>query len=174
MKGDFARVTFDRTRHYSQVFQQQGRVLLEADWNEQGALMLHALRSLAADLMGPCWAAGSGFRIDGSDPKNPAKTLPTQDWRLSRGRFYVDGIPCENDYPSGQVARIWGESNDPDVTDGLVRGLFCEDLFADGEDYATAAAYWIAEGEPERMDADGNDVPCENDYDDADVTAYWG
>jgi len=97
MKGDFARVTFDRTRHYSQVFQQQGRVLLEADWNEQGALMLHALRTLAADLMGPCWAAGSGFRIDGSDPKNPAKTLPTQDWRLSRGRFYVDGIPCEND-----------------------------------------------------------------------------
>ena len=44
MKGDFARVTFDPSRHYSQVFQQQGRVLLEADWNEQAHIQLHLLR----------------------------------------------------------------------------------------------------------------------------------
>ena len=97
MKGDFARVTFDRTRHYSQVFQQQGRVLLEADWNEQGALTLHLLRALAYDLMGPCWAAGGGFGIDSKDLKNPAKIAPAQEWRLAPGHFYVDGILCEND-----------------------------------------------------------------------------
>ena len=112
MKGDFARVTFDRTRHYSQVLQQQGRVLLEADWNEQGALMLHALRALTVDLMGPCWAAGDGFRIDGSDPKNPGKTVPTPDWRLSRGRFYVDGIACENDRPCTLAAQPYAEPYD--------------------------------------------------------------
>ena len=122
MKGDFARVTFDRTRHYSQVLQQQGRVLLEADWNEQGALMLHALRALTVDLMGPCWAAGDGFRIDASDPKNPGKTVPTPDWRLSRGRFYVDGIACENDRPCTLAAQPYAPT--PDYDPGSAKSGF--------------------------------------------------
>lgn len=89
MKGDFARVTFDPARHYSQVFQQQGRVLLEADWNEQAAIQLDLLRTLARDLVGPCWAAGNGFAI----------TLQPHvaDWQLSAGHFYVDGILCVNE-----------------------------------------------------------------------------
>ncbi|HZX72662.1 MAG TPA: DUF6519 domain-containing protein [Rhodanobacter sp.] len=99
MKGDFARVTFDPTRHYSQVFQQQGRVLLEADWNEQGNIQLHLLRSLIRDLLGPCWAAGTGFALTGSttDPNGTVKPLPLTDWRLAPGHFYVDGILCENE-----------------------------------------------------------------------------
>jgi hypothetical protein len=118
MKGDFARVTFDRSRHYSQVFQQQGRVLLEADWNEQGALMLHLLRSLAADLMGPCWAAGSGFRIDSTDGKTPPKTLLPKDWRLSRGHFYVDGILCENEIPCTLAAQPCAPTIEYDPLEG--------------------------------------------------------
>ena len=35
MKGDFTRSTFDPTKGYSSVRQQQGRVQLDADWNEQ-------------------------------------------------------------------------------------------------------------------------------------------
>jgi len=89
MKGDFARVTFDPTRHYSQVFQQQGRVLLEADWNEQGNIQLHLLRSLIRDLLGPCWAAGTGFALTGSttDPNGTVKPLPLTDWRLAPDIF---------------------------------------------------------------------------------------
>jgi hypothetical protein len=118
MKGDFARVTYDRTRHYSQVFQQQGRVLLEADWNEQGALMLHLLRSLAFDLMGPCWAAGSGFKLDTSDPKKPNTIAPAKDWRLSRGHFYVDGILCENDTLHTLAEQPYAPTPDYNVVDG--------------------------------------------------------
>src|SRR6185312_9910023 len=85
MKGDFARVTFDPTRHYSQVFQQQGRVLLEADWNEQGRIQLHLLRTLIRDLLGPCWAAGTGFALTRSttDPNGTVKpfTLAAQPYR---------------------------------------------------------------------------------------------
>ena len=99
MKGDFARVSFAPTLHYSQVFQQQGRVLLEADWNEQARIQLHLLRSLVRDLVGPCWAAGTGFAIattttnaDGSN-----KPLPLTDWQLAPGHFYVDGILCVNE-----------------------------------------------------------------------------
>jgi len=53
MKGDFTRDTFDATRHFSRVLMQQGRVQLDADWNEQAAILLHYLQALAADLIGP-------------------------------------------------------------------------------------------------------------------------
>ena len=42
MKGDFSRETFDSVKHFSRVLQQQGRVQLDADWNEHTAIVLHA------------------------------------------------------------------------------------------------------------------------------------
>lgn len=53
MKGDFSRDTFNPTKHYSRVLMQQGRVLLDADWNEQTSILLHYLRALATDIIGP-------------------------------------------------------------------------------------------------------------------------
>ena len=41
MKGDFSRRTFDPQKHFSRVLMQQGRVQLDADWNEQAAIQLH-------------------------------------------------------------------------------------------------------------------------------------
>lgn len=117
MKGDFARVTFDPTLHYSHVFQQQGRVLLEADWNEAAAIQLHLLRTLAVDLGGACWAAGDGFSIN-TNP-NPGATdssgpQPLGKWQLSPGHFYVDGILCENE-AACPLAAQW---NAPTADDG--------------------------------------------------------
>jgi len=40
-------------RHYSRVLMQQGRVQLDADWNEQTEILLHYLRTLACDIIGP-------------------------------------------------------------------------------------------------------------------------
>lgn len=97
MKGDFARVTFDPALHYSHVFQQQGRVVLEADWNEQAAIHLHLLRTLAVDLVGACWAAGEGFGITNPSSAASGNASSLSNWQLSPGHFYVDGILCEND-----------------------------------------------------------------------------
>ncbi|MDN5940280.1 MAG: DUF6519 domain-containing protein [Nitrospira sp.] len=98
MKGDFSRETFDSVKHFSRVFQQQGRVQLDADWNEQTAIVLHYLRTLAADLIGPF--AGpqgvSGFEI----------TAPTiDDFTIGKGRYYVDGILCENEQATSYKAQ---------------------------------------------------------------------
>ena len=41
MKGDFSRDTFDENKNYSSVLMQQGRVMLDADWNEQTASILN-------------------------------------------------------------------------------------------------------------------------------------
>jgi hypothetical protein len=95
MKGDFTRDTFDRSRHYSRVLMQQGRVQLDADWNEQAALMLHQLRTLAVDLVGPAWAVGDGFQL----------TIGDDDFTIGPGRFYVDGICCELDASLGFLAQ---------------------------------------------------------------------
>jgi hypothetical protein len=97
-RGDFTRDTFDSTKHFSRVLMQQGRVQVDADWNEQASILLHYLRTLATDLMGPHWGPklfngdeNKGFLIDkgGTDDKN--------DFLISAGRYYVDGILCEND-----------------------------------------------------------------------------
>ena len=53
MRGDFTRTTFDPLKHFSRVLFQQGRVSLDADDNEQSAILLHYLRTLAKDLLGP-------------------------------------------------------------------------------------------------------------------------
>ena len=53
MKADLTRDTFDAARHFSRVLIQQGRVPLDADLNEQTSIILHYLRGLAADLIGP-------------------------------------------------------------------------------------------------------------------------
>ena len=94
MKGDFSRISFDAKNHFSGVLLQQGRVTLDADPNEQGAILLHTLRMLARDLIGPCGgpadALGFGLAIDTTVPTKPVLTI-------GAGRYYVDGILLEND-----------------------------------------------------------------------------
>lgn len=94
MQGDFSRTTFDPGKHYSAVLTQQGRVQLDADLNEQGALLLHQLRTTIADLLGPAVApaVGGGFAIDAVTGRKPQEDL-----KIPAGRMYVDGILVENE-----------------------------------------------------------------------------
>jgi hypothetical protein len=55
----------------------------------------------------------------------------------------------------------------------LPAGLFCRDLDAQGYSYAAAVDYWRLHGQPSRMDADGNGIPCETVYPAPDVAAHW-
>ena len=65
MKGDFTRFTYRAGRHYSGVRLQQGRVQLDADWNEQVDIQTHRDETTAGDLIGHHGAPmqGGGFRI---------------------------------------------------------------------------------------------------------------
>jgi hypothetical protein len=40
-RGDFTRDTFTPEEHFIRVLSQQGRVWLDADWNEQTSILLH-------------------------------------------------------------------------------------------------------------------------------------
>ena len=68
-QGDFSRLLFDRRKHYSSVYLQQGRVLLDSDWNAQMALTRYRQATETVDAIGasgaPAAAAGFGLEIEG-------------------------------------------------------------------------------------------------------------
>ncbi|MCC7362764.1 MAG: hypothetical protein IT303_00185 [Dehalococcoidia bacterium] len=89
MKGDFSRQTFDPRKHYSAVLMQQGRVQLDADWNEQGDIARYLFETEGTDVIGPCGApiGNAGFQV----------TTDGTMLFIGAGRFYADGILVEND-----------------------------------------------------------------------------
>lgn len=101
MKGDFTRVTFRPRNHYSGVLQQQGRVQLDADWNEQVAIDAHIDRTTTRDLVGTCGAPcdAPGFALSCAGAAIPAAGCAAGDLRIEAGRYYADGILLENDEP---------------------------------------------------------------------------
>ena len=54
MKGDFSRLTFRPHKHYRGVLMQQGRVQVDADWNENLAILLHRIETETIDVVGEC------------------------------------------------------------------------------------------------------------------------
>jgi Family of unknown function (DUF6519) len=89
MKGDFSRDTFRQLNHYARVLHQQGRVQLDADVNEQTSILLHLLRTLGADLIGPHGGPkdGLGFEIEKVD----------SNLKIKEGHYYIDGLLIENE-----------------------------------------------------------------------------
>ena len=106
MKGDFSRSTFDPTRHYSGVRMQQGRVQLDADWNEQADLARHRVEVEALDTLGHCGGplndaafgvVAFGGPADGQVEPSVAAAPTAGDVILTPGRYYVDGILCQSE-----------------------------------------------------------------------------
>ena len=82
MGSDRARVSYDPSRHWRGVINQQGRVTLEADWNEAAAIAAEDDRAQLVDVIGPAGTPDDGYRItvDGSG-----------DLTIQHGTMYVGG-----------------------------------------------------------------------------------
>src|SRR5580765_8402005 len=99
MKGDFSRLTFDPRKHHAAVLHQQGRVWLDADWNEDVQARLQMLQQEIFDVVGPCGvpgAPGTAFQISANT--TPGAAL--DDFRIGggsgpAGRAYVGGLLCQ-------------------------------------------------------------------------------
>jgi len=88
MKGDFSRIRFNPSRRYTSVLEQQGRVAVDADSNEQAAINSYLRETINADVIGPFGAPehAAGFQVE----------ISGDEIVLSAGRYYVDGILVEN------------------------------------------------------------------------------
>lgn len=93
MKGDFTRSTFDPSKGYSSVRMQQGRVQLDADWNEQVDIGDRLRQEGFTDIIGATGAPveGGGFQVCVDDPDTKLA--------VTRGRIWADGILCETPKP---------------------------------------------------------------------------
>ena len=89
MKGDFSRIRFTPEKNYTAVLQQQGRVALDADANEQTAIEAYLRDTTNVNVIGRNGGPANdlGFAIKIENGKI----------RIGAGRYYVDGILVEND-----------------------------------------------------------------------------
>jgi hypothetical protein len=88
MKGDFSRLRFNPARQYTSVLQQQGRVALDADANEQCFIDEYIRDLTNVDVIGsvggPAGDAGFSLQLNGGQIL------------IEKGRYYVDGILVQN------------------------------------------------------------------------------
>jgi len=85
MKGDFSRLPFARGDRFTSVRQQQGRITLDSDWNEQASIREHLERSYLEDVFG---------RAACSSDDSFAVAWHGQTLYLSAGLLYVGGFRC--------------------------------------------------------------------------------
>jgi Family of unknown function (DUF6519)/FG-GAP-like repeat len=88
MGSDKARVTYDPLQQYRSVVMQQGRVTLEADWNEASKITSEEIRKEALDIVGPCGTPDDGYAVLTSGFPG---TLPF-DFHIQSGTMYVGGM----------------------------------------------------------------------------------
>ncbi len=89
MGGDYTRLTFDPRDNHAGVLMQQGRVQLDADWNELVEVLDRRWRAETIDIIGRCTVpreTPDGFRIEVSGGS----------LTIGRGRIYVHGLLTEN------------------------------------------------------------------------------
>lgn len=89
MSGDYSRDSFDALRDFAGVFLQQGRAVLDADWNEMVEVFERRIRAGTVDTIGRCVVpretlTGFEIQLDGAGS-----------FSIGRGRMYLDGMLLE-------------------------------------------------------------------------------
>ena len=104
MKGDFSRNTFSPKKNYHAVRMQQGRVLLDADWNEMVDIVNNQQSTALRTIIGAHGGLGSGFQVSFAKKattfpveKEPDKDRSLPDLYLHAGQYYANGFVCTLD-----------------------------------------------------------------------------
>ena len=123
MSSDRAKISYDEKQQYRSVIMQQGRVTLEADWNEQGQIVAEEIRKEALDFVGPSGTPDDGYAVSkgGSglfDLSVSPGTLYVGGLRVSLGQAMSDDRSGEfSDIASQTLKQAWSYSNQPDWLD---------------------------------------------------------
>ena len=99
MKDDFSHWDLDPRSNVIDVLQQQGKVLLDRDWNEQTRLTKHWQDQAGRDVIGPDVAAvpssdPDGFAIAQAAVATGADGVDRVELQVTSGRIWADGIVC--------------------------------------------------------------------------------
>ncbi len=123
MPGDYSRKLFNRKKHYSAVLEQQGRVQLDADRNEQVDLQQYYDQTTSTDLIGRSGVPkkNGGFKISINAGKS--------DLLIAPGRMYIGGLllECEADSTTSYLNQphykepdksMFADSTEANINDG--------------------------------------------------------
>jgi hypothetical protein len=131
MGSDKARVSYDPKQQYRSVVMQQGRVTLEADWNESGQITNEEIRREALDVVGPCGTPDNGYQV---------ATGSNYDLSIGEGTMYVGGMrAC--------LPNTISYSSQPDWLN--------YDSLSDPLDHSDDALYWVQPGAPAPVQLSG-------------------
>lgn len=89
MPGDYTRFSFDPAKDYAGVRMQQGKVMLDADWNELVDALDHRTRAESIDTIGRC-------AVPRETPEGFLVSIEEGAVLIGPGRAYVDGLLAEN------------------------------------------------------------------------------
>lgn len=101
MSSDISRTDDSGRQHYKGVVMQQGRVILDRDFNALQEITEGRTDADALDFVGPCGTPDNGFAIDAIIPGSPPLWVPppplsppishNRDFLISPGTMYVGG-----------------------------------------------------------------------------------
>jgi len=89
MGGDYTRWTFNPFKDYAEVLKQQGRVDLDADWNELAEILNRRWRAETMDIIGRAVVPENTPDAFLVTPTGPGQ------FDIGIGRMYVDGLLAE-------------------------------------------------------------------------------
>lgn len=93
MKGDFSKWGFNPADNYRGVLHQQGRVLLDSDWNAQALVSAHVDEIIGRDAFGPGVAAVPAALPDSLKVIQATTDGTSVTLTLKPGRLWADGVP---------------------------------------------------------------------------------
>jgi len=89
MASDRARISYDPTRKWRGLVAQQGRVTVEADWNEAATIDAARDRAVTRDVVGPVGSPDGGYLVKAGQAGSPPAS--TGDLTVGKGTLYLGG-----------------------------------------------------------------------------------
>ena len=122
MPSDRTRTSDDLRQRYKAVVMQQGRVILDRDFNALQEIVDGQIAANALDEIGPCGTPDDGFAISlpetGSPPRSPRAYSAPQPWDFAdRSRHDVRRRPARRAAAPGPGQPPWSYFNQPDWID---------------------------------------------------------
>lgn len=111
MGSDRARISYDPSRQWRGLVAQQGRVTIEADWNEAAAIGAADDRAVTLDVVGPVGTPDAGYHVTANSQQtaSPPSGSPVGLIEIGHGTLYLGGerLALDNDLylPSGTEAQ---------------------------------------------------------------------